>query len=277
MGVTKRQDSSQVKTADQPADHAGGAGGADVSDQPAEALSALGFLNIAGHELRAPVTALKGQIQLMQRRLRREGRRERDEEALARMLYQAERMQQFVAVYLDTAYSGRGELSLLRQPRDLIPLVERIVTLYGVASSDHPMRLETAETTLDGQFDPSRVELIVRELLGNALKYTSPGEVVVRLARVGSQTRAEVEDAGPAIPEAYAETIFAPYVTVPEMHNSGLGLGLAIAREVARLHGGEMGLRRGKRGNIFWFTLPLSETLDASAQERAARAPTALS
>ncbi len=273
MGVTKRQDSTQVKTAEQSPDHEDGAG---PSDETPEGLSTLGFLNLAGHELRAPVTALKGQIQLMQRRLRREGGRERDEESLARMLYQAERMQQFVAVYLDTAYNGRGELSLLRQPRDLIPLVERIVTLYGIASSDHPMRLETAEMSLEGQFDPSRIELVVRELLGNALKYTTPGEVVVRVARVGAQAWVEVEDAGPAIPQAYVETIFTPYVTIPEMHNSGLGLGLAIAREVTRLHGGEMGLRRGKRGNLFWFTLPLSESLGDDTTARALDDPSAL-
>jgi signal transduction histidine kinase len=231
-----------------------------ADDKQRERLTATGFLNVAGHELRAPVTALKGQLQLMQRRIRREGGRERDDESLTKMLYQIERMQQLVAVYLDAAYQARGELSLLRQQNNLVPLVERIVALYAVASAKHPLRLETAETTLDGQFDMGRVDLVMRELLGNALKYTAGGEIVVRMGRDGEMAHIEVEDAGPMIAAERASRIFEPYVTDTTAQNVGLGLGLSIAREIVRLHGGELGLRKGDRGNAFWFTLPLDDT-----------------
>ncbi len=242
MGTAKRVDVRQKAT-----------------EAAAPSLTTTGFLNVAGHELRAPVTALKGQLQLMQRRIRKEGGRTRDDEALTKMLYQIERMQQLVAVYLDASYQERGELSLMRQPNNLVTLVERIVTLYAVASAKHPLRLETTETTLNGEFDGGRVDLVMRELLGNALKYAHVGEIVVRMRRDGDMALVEVEDAGPAIPAERAEAIFEPYVTDSVLQNTGLGLGLFVAREVVRLHGGELGLRQGERGNNFWFTLPLDD------------------
>ncbi len=241
MGTIDRQNNSQAAS----------------SDAVSDTLTATTFLNVAGHELRAPVTALKGQLQLMQRRIRKEGGRERDDEALTKMLYQIERMQQLVAVYLDAAYSVRGELSLMRQRANLVPMIERIVALYAVGSGKHPLRLETTETALVGQFDSGRVDLALRELLGNAFRYAQEGEIVVRLRRVGDMASVEVEDAGPLIAAELAERIFEPYVTAHMIQNTGLGLGLAIARAVVRLHGGEMGLRKGDHGNTFWFTLPL--------------------
>lgn len=235
----------------------------DVRQQTTEAaassLTTTGFLNVAGHELRAPVTALKGQLQLMQRRIRREGGRERDDEALTKMLYQIERMQQLVAVYLDASYLERGEFSLMRQPNNLVALIERIVNLYAVASAKHPLRLETTETTLNGAFDGGRIDLVMRELLSNALKYAGEGPLVVRLRRDGDMALVEVEDAGPAIPAERADAIFEPYVTDTVLQNTGLGLGLYVAREAVRLHDGEMGLRQGESGNIFWFTVPLDD------------------
>ncbi|MDE3229514.1 MAG: HAMP domain-containing histidine kinase [Chloroflexota bacterium] len=228
----------------------------------ADTSTTTDFLNIAGHELRAPVTALKGQLQLMQRRVKREGGRERDDEALTKMLYQVERMQQIVAVYLDSAYSARGVLSLMRQRADLTPMIERIVSIYTIGSARHPLRLEVTPTPLIGEFDSGRVDLVLRELLGNAFRFATEGEVVVRTRREGPMAYVEVEDAGPLIPTELAERIFQPYVTGPDNQNAGLGLGLAIARAVVRLHGGEMGLRKGDCGNVFWFTLPLERATE---------------
>ncbi|HET9109841.1 MAG TPA: HAMP domain-containing sensor histidine kinase [Ktedonobacterales bacterium] len=243
MGISKRHSVSQK-----------------VEEERETALTTTGFLNVAGHELRAPVTALKGQLQLMQRRIRKEGGRERDDEALTKMLYQIERMQQLVAVYLDASYEERGDLTLMRQPHNLIALIERIVHLYAVANAKHPVRMETREGMLVGEFDSGRIDLALRELLGNAMKYAAEGDIVVRVTRDGEMACVEVEDAGPVIAADRAESIFEPYMTDSALQNTGLGLGLYIARAVVRLHGGEMGLRRGDRGNIFWFSLPLDPT-----------------
>src|SRR5487761_2729083 len=104
MGTIDRQNNSQAAS----------------SDALSDTLTATAFLNVAGHELRAPVTALKGQLQLMQRRIRKEGGRARDDEALTKMLYQI--------------YSMRGQLSLMRQRANLVPMIEHIIALYAVGS-----------------------------------------------------------------------------------------------------------------------------------------------
>lgn len=244
MGISKRQTTSSQTAV----------------EAQAASLTTSGFLNVAGHELRAPVTALKGQIQLMQRRIRKEGDRERDDLALTKMLYQIERMQQLVGVYLDASYEERGELSLMRQSNNLVALVERIVNLYTIASAKHPLLLESRESILAGEFDSGRIDLVLRELLGNAMKYAQEGELVVRLRRDGAMARVEVEDAGPHIPTELAPTIFDAFVIDPQRQNTGLGLGLFVARKIVQLHGGEMGLRPGERGNLFWFTLPLDDS-----------------
>lgn len=241
-----------------PSDHHRTETATEVEEKPG-GLTATAFLNVAGHELRGPVTALKGQLQLMQRRIRREGSRERDDESLTKMLYQIERMQQLVAVYLDAAYSARGVLSLLRQSGNLVPMVERVVNLYAVASAKHPMTVAAAEPMLIGKFDTGRIDLVMRELLGNAVRYADEGPIDVRVWRDGDMAHVEVEDAGPMIAPDHAERIFESYVTDSKAQNTGLGLGLYISREVVRLHGGEMGWRCGDRGNVFWFTLPLDE------------------
>lgn len=235
----------------------------DIEENPG-GLTATAFLNVAGHELRGPVTALKGQLQLMQRRIRREGSRERDDESLTKMLYQIERMQQLVAVYLDAAYSSRGVLSLLRQTSNLVPMVDRVVHLYAVASAKHPITVTTTEPMLIGKFDTGRIDMVMRELLGNAVRYAADGTIDVRIARDGAVARVEVEDAGPMIEPEHAKHVFESYVTDAKAQNTGLGLGLFISREVVRLHGGEMGLREGDRGNVFWFILPLDEDIKPS-------------
>jgi len=107
-------------------------------------------------------------------------------------------------------------------------------------------------------WDISRLDVALRELVGNALKYTT-GDVVLRLTRQGAFARVEVVDSGPEIPNSLRDHIFEPYATsYPANH--GLGLGLYVAREIVQLHGGEMGVRSSASGGLlFWLTLPLSE------------------
>lgn len=212
-------------------------------------------LAIIGHELRAPVTPLKMRLQQTRRRLAREGGRERDVEDLARALYHVERIQHQVAIFLDAGALMSGMFALVPRWTDLSEIALRLQASYASVCIGRSLRLKTPARPLTGFWDSSRLEMAVRELIGNALQYTT-GDVTIYLRRRGRLTRVEVEDDGPGIPASARARIFEPYATGYES-NHGLGLGLYVAREIVRAHGGQMGLRVPPgAGTRFWLTIP---------------------
>jgi signal transduction histidine kinase len=217
------------------------------------------FLDVAGHELRVPITAMKGQLQLLQRRLRKEEGRDADLADLSRIMFQVERMNHTLEVMLDVAHIEQGRLDLMRSTCDLVAVARRVVSTYSPASRAHTLRLDAPETPIVGSMDRMRIELVLGILLGNALKYSSGGEIDVAISAGDDSARVEVSDHGVGVPQADRKRIFQPYTRGSNVENAGLGLGLYIAREIVRRHGGRMGVRANRNGgSTFWFTLPLS-------------------
>ena len=226
-------------------------------------LSLDDFLDLAGHELRIPITALKGQIQLLQRRLRKQEGRDGELAEIDRMLYQIERLNHQLGVFLDTTHITQKRVQLLPGVCDLVPLAQRVATLYAAGAPGREVRLEVAPAALAhglvGTWDRLRVEAALSELLGNALKYSFEGEIVVRLSCAEGQARVEVEDTGMGVPAADRARIFRPYQHAANADNAGVGLGLYVIRATLRKMGGKVGMRpRAGGGSVFWFTLPLA-------------------
>ena len=216
------------------------------------------LLNIAGHDLRSPLSPMKMRLQHARRRLEREGGRERDVDDLSKALYHLDRVQQRIGVYLDAVALMEGIFTLAPRVSDLSEAARRITDSYANADTDRIIRLEDTGETLTGVWDSSRLDIVLRELLGNALKYAN-GDITVRLARQEAFARVEVEDMGPGLSGDLLSRIFEPYTTGVQ-GNHGLGLGLYVAREVVRCHGGELGVRSCPSGGLlFWLTLPLSD------------------
>ncbi|MEZ5302155.1 MAG: ATP-binding protein [Verrucomicrobiales bacterium] len=104
------------------------------------------------------------------------------------------------------------------------------------------------------QIDADAIEQILGNLIGNAEKYAARGEIRVRAQQDGDTLVLRVEDDGPGIPPDKAEAIFLPFERLSDQVTegvSGAGIGLPIARELARLHGGDLRLVPGKSGAIF--------------------------
>jgi signal transduction histidine kinase len=220
------------------------------------------FLDVAGHELRIPLTAMKGRLQLLQRRLRREQEsgqeRARDLADLDLIAYQIERLNHELDLYLAAAHIAQGRLQVAPEPVDMVAIVERLTRVYAAGATAHSVRFERMDESLPGIWDRRRVELALGVLLGNALKYCSGGEVVVRLRPQAEGVRIAVQDRGIGVPPRDRRTIFEPYTHGSNVENYGVGLGLYVARAVVRKHGGRMGVRpRAGGGSIFWIELPL--------------------
>lgn len=228
-----------------------GAGGSSPYS-PGEGLA------IIGHELHAPITPLKMRLQQTRRRLQREEGRERDADDLAKALYHVESLQHHVAVFLDAGALMNGAFLLIPRLCDLGEITRRLCESYTSAYVGGPLRLSESARQLTGFWDGSRLDVLLRELVGNALKYTT-GEVTLRLRRRGALARVEVEDCGPAPPAALRERIFEPFFTGYQTSH-GLGLGLYVAHEIAARHGGRLALRvTPAGGSLFYLTLPLDE------------------
>jgi PAS domain S-box-containing protein len=224
------------------------------------------FLAIMSHELRTPLHALLGIQRLLARDL--VGARERD------LLHRADQAGQAlldaVNEVLDLARIEAGELALdpvAWQPR---ALAEELVGVYGLQAQAKGLSLQN---DLDAQLpvwlfgDAKRVRQVLTNLLGNAIKFSERGAVVLRWrrqARAGRDwLRLSVIDSGRGIDADRLEQVFEPFVQADPgvmRRHGGSGLGLTIVKQLATLMGGEVGVRsRPGEGSTFWVDLPLIE------------------
>jgi two-component system, sensor histidine kinase len=215
------------------------------------------FLSIATHELRTPVAALRGYIQLGQHSLDR-GQHDRLRGTLKVALRQTDRLATLIAQLLDASQMQTGRLKIERMPTDISSLVSSAVDAERLASEARPWVVQI-EPDLRANADPVRFEQVVVNLIDNAVKFSpSGGTVTVRLRDEGGELRLEVGDQGIGIAPDRAARIFERFYRAHDDRGiSGLGLGLYISKQIVELHGGriEVSSELG-RGTTFVVALP---------------------
>lgn len=219
------------------------------------------LLPMLGHELRVPLTALKGQIQLMQRRLQREAGHEADLADLQRAAYQVERLSHQLDIIVDASRLVKDCLLLRPTLSDLTPLIQRIVANQRGASSRHQVTCEAPARALVGTWDEALISRVVRELITNGIRFSPHGgRVQVRILQVGRHARVEVADEGIGVPEDERAAIFEYGARATNTASfGGAGLGLYVAHEAIIRHEGAIGVEPAAGGgSVFWFTLPLA-------------------
>ncbi|HEX8033769.1 MAG TPA: HAMP domain-containing sensor histidine kinase, partial [Ktedonobacterales bacterium] len=169
------------------------------------------LLDIAAHELRTPITSLKGHIQLLQRRLRNQPERESDLAELRKMIYQVERLNHHIDILLGVTHLTQDRFEIFPTAFDLSAEARRIVDLLNAGSSAQPIIL-TADEHIVGEWDPRRIKETLLALLTNALKFSPDGGIEVRLTRKGNTALVEVHDRGRGVPPKERERIFEQYV-----------------------------------------------------------------
>jgi two-component system CheB/CheR fusion protein len=225
------------------------------------------FLAIMAHELRHPLNLIHINVELLARlpELRQMPAVVRSTGAIRNAVLSQAKL---IDDLLDMSRVRTGKLTLSLAPLDLEPLVEEAVDAVraGPGSGELAIVLETDGVPLHVMADSVRVEQAVMNLLSNALKFTPPGgTIAVRLSRDGAAARIDVTDSGQGIaPDQLPRVfdMFAQSASVTTRAKSGLGIGLALVREIVTLHGGRVeafseGIGKGAR---FSFWLPLAET-----------------
>lgn len=226
------------------------------------------FLAIVSHELRTPLTAMLGWSELVLTRKLDEATRDR---ALQIIQHSARLQNQLIEDLLDISRMNRGKVRLNTQPIDLIAVVELAIETVRPTAIAKDIQIKSFLDPLVSQVlgDSDRLQQVVWNLLSNAVKFTPLGErVEVRLQRVGSNAQIQVKDRGIGISTDFLPYVFDPFYQADSnsrRQHDGLGLGLAIVRQLVELHNGTVhAASDGKgKGAIFTVQLPLLEVRSA--------------
>lgn len=210
------------------------------------------FIAVMSHEVRTPLNAIMGSVEVLKR-----NRHDRETDELVGLIDEAGRgLLTIVSDMLDVSKIDAGKLEIALLPTDLSALVARTVDFWRPQASNKGLDLKVDCSEASGSplmIDAGRVRQIVGNLISNAIKFTDSGSVTARLstheARDGRvEVLLSVIDTGPGVPDAVAETIFAPFEQAPSnASRGGTGLGLFISRRLARLMGGDLTVEPARR------------------------------
>jgi signal transduction histidine kinase len=216
------------------------------------------FLSVAAHELKTPLTSLTLQVGILRRRLNEgapAGRFADSQDVIER---QVNRMAHLVDELLDVSRIQAGRLGLHLEDVSAAGLVRESVARLEqlIERAGNTLELEL-DPDLRWRVDPSRVDQLLVNLIGNAAKYAPGVPLVISLARDGAWGILRVRDAGPGIPEDLRPQLFERYVRGPGATASGLGLGLYICKQIVEAHGGSIDVRTATgQGTEFIARLP---------------------
>lgn len=219
------------------------------------------FTADASHELRSPLTALRGELELALRRERDPAEYRR---VIASGLHEVDRLTSLVQDLLVLARSDAGMMQPRLQATDAAERVAAVVGRLGPAAQRAGLDLRlTADDSAELLADPALLEQLVWNLVDNAIRYTPAGGAIdVAVERNGEAVSVSVSDTGPGIPVAEHDRIFERFHRGDEARTAsddggGTGLGLSIVRAIVEAHGGRVSVARAPRGGArFEVTLP---------------------
>jgi signal transduction histidine kinase/CheY-like chemotaxis protein len=217
------------------------------------------FLAMLGHELRNPLGALSNASWLLQDARSDPEAEKRAREVVAR---QVEHLRRLTDDLLDAGRAMLGKIVLHRQPLDLAAATAGVLNTLQAAGQGPVHRISRQLEPVWVAADITRVEQIVSNLVGNALKYTPVGgTITVRVARDGHEAVLTVADDGPGMPPDLVGRVFEPFVQGErdlDRAHGGLGIGLSLVRRLAELHGGSASAASAGpgSGSVFQVRLP---------------------
>lgn len=250
---------------------------ADAARNEAEHANAAKseFLAAMSHELRTPLNAIGGYAQLVEEGLYGPVS-EQQRQSMVRIRRAQKHLLALINDILNFARLEAGRLELQLEVVDIDDVIAEMTPLI-----EPQLQAKGLEYHIDGgaagtaaYADKERLTQVLLNLLDNAVKFTDAGSVVISWSVEAGMVRVDVRDTGRGVPSDRLTTIFEPFVQVAHTRHharDGIGLGLAISRELARAMGGDLVARSvPEQGSVFTLTLPLS----VAAADAAAAPPT---
>lgn len=210
-------------------------------------------MSILGHELRSPLTVVRGVATLLLESFD-ELPRERTLEMLGLIDKHVDAMSERIEDLLTVCHIDAGDVRLVVQEVQVDELLQRLLEWAQPRVADRSLEAARQEPGLEVEADWDRTLQVLRALVHNSLRFSPPGSPVeVRALPQDGMVRFEVLDRGPGVPPDQRERIFQ---RLGRASGGGAGLGLYLARGLAEAMGGEAGMElRPDGGSIFWFTL----------------------
>jgi len=235
----------------------------DITQQKVADESRNAFVASATHELRTPLTNMRLYIDMMLEDENLEAPKRA--QALNVVSTEARRLERIVGDMLSVAEIEAGQLKLNRGDVRLEPIFKELEAEFAEQARQKELRLKFEMPpkwpTMSG--DRDKLVLALHNLIGNAVKYTpAGGEISVRVNENKGQLSVDVSDTGIGIKDDESELIFERFYRAKDRRISnitGTGLGLSLAREVVRMHGGDITVHSQiDKGSTFTMTLPLA-------------------
>lgn len=223
------------------------------------------FISIASHELKTPITTIRGQAQLVLRRLSKQRDLNPDmltmRTTLEKINDQTSRITALVDELLDMSSIRAGKVELRKKECDLVDICRGVIEDQHLLSGrDIKLAVQSSPVTM--LVDCDRIAQVIVNLVSNATKYSPEGSPVeVSISRNDGTAQVAVRDSGKGITKKQQEHIFESFYRTPEAQSSsksGLGLGLAISKDIVERHNGRIWCEsEPSKGSTFYVELPL--------------------
>jgi signal transduction histidine kinase len=220
----------------------------------------------SAHELRTPLTNIRGHLEALH-----DGLMPFNKESIVSLEEETGTLNRLVDELQELSLIEAGQLSLNRQPTDIVPMIRRVTVGMQALALGKGLDLEV---NLPDEFpladiDWQRIEQVLRNLLSNAVTYTpEDGTIKVSATLKGDKIEISVADTGPGIPEKDLPNIFERYYRVDKSRDratGGSGLGLTIARRLVEAHGGSIRVEsKFGEGARFIFSIPVLNSHSSS-------------
>jgi len=227
------------------------------------------FLNLASHELRGPITVLRGYVSMLEGGLLGQ-LNERGRKAAAVMAAKVSEMNELIEEMIESARLEEGGLTVRPVDSDLRDITREAAEMVSpLLDHEHPFVLDLPERRVWVKVDPERTKTIVANLLSNAIKYSPQGgQITCQVRSRAGIAKVAVTDHGLGISREDMVTLFTRFgrVITPETeHLKGTGLGLFLGRQLARLQGGDITVASVPgEGSTFTLQLPARGALETS-------------
>jgi PAS domain S-box-containing protein len=230
----------------------------DITEKRNLRLQKEQFISIASHELKTPITSLKGITQLMNRLMKAEAQ---IPERLLKLGRDSDRQITKLIHLVDDLLSStrleQGQLSLNKSLLKVSEITDSCCS--NIRLNDRYELKIQGDAELEIFADEHKIEQVLVNLVNNAVKYApNSNTIIISVEKIGGYSKVAVIDQGDGIPKENLSKLFDRYYRANQTSSiSGLGLGLYISSEIIKRHGGEIGVESNVgSGSTFWFTLP---------------------
>ncbi len=218
-------------------------------------------MNIASHELRGPMTVIKGYLTMLE-----SGSlgalTPKAMSILPLLIAKADEVNSMVEQMLEAARLEEDRFGLRKERRDIVELTERAIDSVRPMLAKHDLAVELPPAPIMAEVDSERFQIVVKNLITNAIKYSAAEKpITVLVNRNGKTARVMVVDQGIGIAPEDQAMLFTKFGRIhgeSTMHVAGSGLGLWLSREIARMHDGDIKVDSTEgEGSTFTFEVPI--------------------